>query len=148
MNNPIKIFLLIISVTLFSACCTNVSKENPNLSNDGKKLTTPTQLAINKSAVTAAVQEVLSDAAGNFIVKALIVKVDDNPSYPSLAMEGKTYHLIPNFQLDESKNINPNSDVNKNLMKLASKKPGDSFSAIIFYENLSGWFIQEVISNN
>lgn len=62
-------------------------------------------------------------------------------------MEGKTYNLIPNFQLDDDKKIIPNSERNKNLQLLAKRKTGYEFKAIIFFESLNGWFIQEVITN-
>jgi hypothetical protein len=147
MNNLIKIFILLFSVTYLSSCCADVTTEKYNVSNSGNNLKNPTSIAVNKSIVTARVDEILSDENGNFTVRASIVKVEEDPSYPSLAMAGKSYNLIPNFQLDDNKKIISNSETNKNLSSLSKRKPGYEFKAVIFFENLNGWFIQEIISN-
>lgn len=147
MNNSIKIFLVLITITFFSSCCTDVSKEKVNISNSGNVLKNPTTLAINKSIIAAKVEEIFSNENGSFIVKALLINVEEDPAYPNLAMKGSTYNLIPNFQLDENKKIISDSEKNKDLFSLAKQKAGYEFKAIIFFENLNGWFIQEVISN-
>ena len=123
MKNSIKIFLLIGSLTLLSSCCADVSKETVNSSNSSTILKIPTSLAINKSIVAARVEEILSSENGSFVVKALIINVEDNPSYPSLAMNGKSYNLIPIFQLDDNKKIISDSEKNKSLNFLSNKKP-------------------------
>lgn len=147
MNKSIKIFFLFISVTLLSSCCHDVTKEQPNVSNSGNVIKNPTSIAINKSIVTARVEQILNNEKGDFVVKALITKVEEDPSYSNLAMEGKTYNLIPNFQLDDDKKIILNSENNKKFELLAKQKPGYEFNAVITFENLNGWFIQEVILN-
>ena len=147
MNNSIKIFFLIGSLTLLSSCCADVSKETVSVSNSGTILKNPTSLAINKSIVNAKVEEILSNGNGNFVVKVQIINVEEDPSYPNLAMKGKSYNLIPNFQLDDNKKIISDSEKNKNLSFLSKQKAGYEFKAIIFFENLNGWFIQEVIKN-
>lgn len=147
MNKSIKIFFLFFSVTLFSSCCHDVTKEKSDISTSGNLIKNPTSIALNKSIVTARVEQILSNEKEDFVVKVLITKVEEDPSYPNLAMEGKTYNLIPNFQLDDDKKIIPNSERNKNLQLLAKRKTGYEFKAIIFFESLNGWFIQEVITN-
>lgn len=147
MNNAIKIFLVVISITLLSSCCADVSKEKVNVSNSGNIMKNPTSIAVNKSIVTARVEEILTNEYGNFIIKAFIIKVEEDPSYPNIAMEGKTYNLIPNFQLDNDKKIISDSEKNKNLSLLSKQKIGYEFKAVIYFENLNGWFIQEVIAN-
>lgn len=147
MKNSIKIFLALISITLFSSCCTDVTKDKPNVSPSGNILKSPTSIAINKSIVTARIEEILSGENENFIIKALILKVEEDPNYPNLAMQGKTYNLIPNFQLGSDKRIISESEKNKNLISLSKQKAGYEFKAEIFFENLNGWFVQEVISN-
>lgn len=147
MKNSIKIFLALISITLFSSCCTDVTKDKSNVSPSGNILKSPTSVAINKSIVTARIEEILSGENENFIIKALILKVEEDPGYPNLAMQGKTYNLIPNFQLGSDKKIISESEKNKNLISLSKQKAGYEFKAEIFFENLNGWFVQEVISN-
>ncbi|MCK7516810.1 MAG: hypothetical protein MZV64_03360 [Ignavibacteriales bacterium] len=74
-------------------------------------------------------------------LKLLIINVEEDPSYPNLAIAGKTYNLIPNFQLDDNKKIISDSEKNKSLSFLSKQKTGYEFKAIIFFENLNGWFI-------
>lgn len=147
MNNSIKIFLVVVSITLLSSCCADVSKDKVNLSIPGNTLKNPTSIAINKSIIVAKVEEILSNENGSFVVKALITSVEEDPGYPNLAMKGKSYNLIPNFLLDDDKKIISNSEKNNDLFSLAKQKTGYEFKAIIFFENLNGWFIQEVMSN-
>jgi hypothetical protein len=147
MNNSIKIFFLLCSITYLSSCCADVTKEESNVSNSENNLKNPTSIAMNKSIVTARVDEILSDEKGNFTVRASIIKVEEDPSYPSLAMAGKSYNLIPNFRLDDNKKVITDSEINRNLSSLSKQKPGYEFKAVIFFENLNGWFIQEIISN-
>lgn len=145
MNGSLKIFFLIFSLTFISSCCTDVSKDKSNVSTSGNVLKNPASIAINKSVVTAKVEEITIDEKGSFKVKALITKVEEDPAYTSMAIEGKTYELIPNFQLDDEKRIMPDSEKNKKLSSLSKQEPGTDFKAVIFFENLNGWFIQEVL---
>ena len=113
MKNSIKIFLALVSITLFSSCCADVSKEKVNVSNSGNVLKNPTSLAINKSIVAARVEEILSSENGSFVVKALIINVEEDHYYPNLAVAGTTYTLIPSYQLDDNKKIISDSEKNK-----------------------------------
>lgn len=132
---------------LFSSCCTDILKEKSNAPNNGNVLKSPTTIAINKSVITARIEDIVRNENGNFMIKAFLVKVEEDPSYPNLAMAGRTYNLIPNFQLDGDKKIMSDSEKNKGLFTLSKLKSGDEFRAIIFFENLTGWFIQEVLTN-
>ena len=145
MNGSLKIFFLIVSLTFISSCCTNVSKDKSDISTSGNVLKNPANIAINKSVVTATIEEILSDGKGSFKVKALITKVEEDTAYTNMAMEGETYVLVPNFQLDDEKRIMPDSEKNKKLSSLSKQEPGTDFKAVIFFENLNGWFIQEVL---
>jgi len=147
MNNSIKIFLVLVSIIHLSSCCANVTKEKTNGLNSGKILKSPTAIAENKSIITARVEEIHLNENGSFIIKAFISKVEGDPSYPNLAMEGETYDLTPNFRLDDDKKIISDSEKNKNLSLLSKQKAGYEFKAVIFFENLDGWFIQEVIKD-
>lgn len=147
MKNSIKIFFSILLIILFSFCRTNVTKEQTHISSNGNIHQNPTSVAINKSIESAKIEEIIKNENGDVVIKAFILKVDEDPSYPSLAIAGTTYNLTPSFQLDEGKKIIRDSDKNKNLLLLTSQKPGYEFQAEIFFENLNGWFIQEVILN-
>jgi hypothetical protein len=145
MNSSIKVFFLIGLSILFSSCCNDISKDKSNASTSGNMLKGPAKVTINKSIVTATIEEILLDGKGSFKVKALITKVEEDPAYTNMAMEGETYVLVPNFQLDDEKRIMPDSEKNKKLSSLSKQEPGTDFKAVIFFENLNGWFIQEVL---
>lgn len=146
MKNIIKHLVIIPFVFLFSSCCADAQKEQLNNNSNSKILNNPASIAINQSLVTARTEEVLTNSAGGFLVKAFITTVEENPSYQSIATAGKSYYLIPNFTLDESKKVIVNDERNKRLLSLSKSKSGESFKAIISFENLNGWFIQDVIS--
>lgn len=146
MKNIIKHLVIIPFVFLFSSCCADAQKEQLGNTLNSKILNTPASIAINQSLVTARTEEVLTNSSGGFVIKAFVTTVEENPSYQSIATAGKSYHLIPNFTLDESKKVIVNDERNKRLLSLSKSKPGENFKAIISFENLNGWFIQEVIS--
>lgn len=145
MKNSIKIFFSILPVILFSSCCTNVSKEQTSISNNGNVRPNPTSVVINKSIVNAKIEEIIKNENGDVVIKVLILYVEEDPAYPNLAIAGTTYNLAPNFQLDDEKKVIRDSDKNKNLLSLADQKPGYEFKAEIFFQNLNGWFIQDII---
>jgi hypothetical protein len=146
-NTSIKNLFFIGLLAFLSSCCANVSEEKSDVSNSGTVLRSPTSIAINRSVVAAKVEEVFNSENGSYIVKALVTHVDEDPSYQSLAMPGRTYNLIPNFQLDENKKVIADSEKNKSLISISKLKEGDEFKAVIFFDNMNGWFIQNVISN-
>lgn len=147
MINSLKIFFVFVFIALLSSCCADVSNEKFNISNSRNTLKNPTSIAINKSTVTAKVEEILLNEKGNLVIKTLILKVEVDPSYPNLSTVGKIYNLTPNFVLDDEKKIILDSERNKNLSLLSKQNPGYEFKAIIFYDNSGGWLIQEVIPN-
>ncbi len=146
MKNIIKLLAIFPSIVLFSSCCADVQKEQLNSTSNSKTLNNPASITINQSTVTARIEDVMISTNGGFVIKAFVSKVEENPAYQSIALPGRTYNLIPNFTLDESKKIIENDERNVKLMLLAKAKPGDEFKAVISFENYNGWFIQEVIS--
>lgn len=146
MKNIIKLLAILPFVFLYSSCCADIQKEQLNNTSNSKTLTNPASIAINQSLVTARIEEVMTNSAGGFVIKAFITTVEENPSYQSIAVAGKSYHLIPNFTLDESKKVIENDERNRRLLSLSKSKPGEKFKAIISFDNLNGWFVQEVIS--
>ena len=146
-NNLVKILFFLTAALCYSACCTNMTKENSNVLMKGNKIPNPTNVGINKSFVSAIVENIYSNDDGTLMVKALITKVEDNPSYPSLAMQGSEYDLIPNFQVDENKTLATDSDKNQKLQLLLKQSKGYEFKAVIFFENPNRWFIEDIINN-
>lgn len=147
MNIKIKIFFITVLGILYSSCCRNVSNENIKDSESNKIVKNPASLTINKSIVTAKIEGIDLSNDQSFAIKAYIIEVEEDPSYPSMAIAGKTYNLTPNFQLDEEKNIISDSERNKDLKLLSKKNVGTEFKASIFFDNANGWFIQEIIKN-
>lgn len=146
-NNLVKILFFLTAAVSYSACCTNLTKENSNVPVKVNKSSNPSSIGINKSFVSAIVENVYSKDDGTLMVKALITKVEDNPSYPSIAMQGSEYDLIPNFQVDEKKALAADSDKNQKLQLLLKQSKGYEFKAVIFFESPNGWFIEEIINN-
>ena len=129
-----------LNIFLFISCSSsekNTEKETPLKSNQ--------QIQINQSRVNAEVEDIYVNDAYDFIIKANVLDVEENPAYPSMAVKGNVYNLIPNFRLDENKNIIKDSDKNINLSGLSKLQKGEKFKAIIFFEYLKGWYIQEVL---
>lgn len=147
MKHLFKVIFVLSSLLLFHSCCADVSKEKIDTSYNKRINNSPAFVAINQSNVKAKIEEILLSPEGNFAIKAFITEVNENPAYPSLALAGNSYLLIPNFVLGEDKTIEPNEEKNIKLIQLSKRKHGDTFEAIISYENLKGWFIQEVISD-
>ncbi len=104
----------------------------------------PAHIAENKSTVTAEVEGVFIKDRTDFFIKARILKVEDNPAYLSLALQGASYILVPSFQFDDNKKI-ADSEKNKNLEGLTKLKVGDTFKAVIYYEQFYGWYIENVL---
>jgi hypothetical protein len=139
MNHSIILFtaLSIFSIISCSSSEQNTEKETPLKSNQ--------QIQFNQSRVLAEVEDIYVNGAYNFIIKAKVLDVEEDPAYPSMAVKGNVYSLIPNFQLDENKNVIGHSDKNINLSGLSELQKGEKFKAIIFFEYLKGWYIQEVL---
>lgn len=130
----------------FLSCCTQPQVENKGGSGGQINVPPPPQeLAINRSTVTATIHDIMKGDNG-FTIRALISQVEDDGAYQSLAAAGSTYTLTPLFYIDDQGNI-PDNEKNRRLNSLLSKKAGDSFKAHIFFERMSGWFIQDLINN-
>lgn len=146
-NNLVKILFFLTAAVFYSACCTNLIKENSNVPGKENKSSNPTKVAINKSFVTAIIEDIISKDDGTRMVKAVITKVEENPAYPSFTMQGNVYNLIPNFQVDENNVLVADSDKNQKLQLLLKQSKGYEFKAVIFFENPHNWFIEEIINN-
>lgn len=146
MINIFKTFFLLLSIFLFSSCCTNVSKEKTAQLNSKDLVKNPTTVAVNKSIVTAKLLEISHAGSDSFVIKALLTKVEEDPSYPSMAIIGEVYEFRPNFNLDDNKNIILDSEKNAKLKSLSKMKKGDEFKAEVFFEGVTGWFIQDLVA--
>ena len=133
------LFFVFASLFIFS-CSSNVTKNNIS---KGRNFKIPNVVEINRSTVSAMVQEIYTQTNTDFIIKANIIKVDSASGAAAIA--GATYLLVPKFDLDDQKNIVDSGD-NKKLLNLAKLKSGDSFKAVISFSNYNGWFIDSVLS--
>lgn len=133
------LFLVFISLVI-SSCSSNVTKSNIG---KAKNLRIPNVVEMNKSTVSAMVQEIYTQTKFDFIIKANIIKVDAASGVTAIA--GATYLLVPNFDTDDQKNI-IDSQGNKKLLNMAKLKSGDTFKALISFSNFKGWFIDSVLS--
>lgn len=144
-----KIVTAFLVPLLLSACCPEQS-DQLNTQNNQQETPPPAggeqTIQINKSYVTAEVDELFYKDDENFIIRASILDVREDPAYTSMAMAGSIYILIPNFQLDNNMNVMADSETNKNLSALAKLKKGDKFNAEVFFDKSKGWFIQQVIT--
>jgi hypothetical protein len=139
------VFIIItFSLFVFSSCCPKCSEEtsikkvvNKNQQTNGM------QIQVNQSKVTAKVEEIYKSDNDDFIVRAKIEKIEDDPAYPSIAVVGNTYNLIPGFQLDDNGKI-IDSDKNKNISSITKLHEGDSFKAVITFQLNQGWYINEI----
>ncbi len=138
------IFLML----LLLSCSRNISKNGDETKiGEGKSKNLPeTQAAIrdNQSIVTAEVEGIYPGDKGDFFIKAKILKIEENPAYTSMAVQGASYVLVPSFQLDINSKVIDN-DRNRNLSKMKSLKAGDTFKAVIFYVQYKGWHIDKFL---
>lgn len=127
---------------LFASCCSNISKDKNN--NNIIKKQQPAAIKSNQSKVTAEVKSIDIIAEDNFIIKARVTSVENDPANESMAIQGSTYSLKPSFVIINQK-IDENSDRNNRLKSLKGLKAGDNFNAVIFYDGVNGWFIRDII---
>ena len=139
MKSYIILFAIVFSFVLVSCTSTEQSTGKNNT------LNSEPQIQINQSTTLAEVEDIYVNDEYNFIIKVKVMEVEENPAYPSMAVNESVYNLIPNFQLDERKNVIKDSKKNMSLSKLSKLQKGDKFKAIIFFEKLKGWYIQEVL---
>ena len=139
--------ILIFSIISFSSCSSDVSRQdNTSVSKSQSQPQSkfPAKIAENQSIVTAEIEGIYVKDKNDFFIKARILKVYDNPLSLSFAIQGASYILIPSFQLDDKKHVMA-SDKNKSLSNLTKLKAGETFKAVIFYEQFKGWFIEKVL---
>ncbi len=133
------LFFVFASLFIFS-CSSNVTKNNIG---KGKNFKIPNVVEINRSTVSAMVQEIYTQTNTDFIIKANIIKVDSASGVTAIA--GASYLLVPKFETDDQKNIT-DTEGNTKLLNLAKLKSGDTFKAIISFSNFKGWYIDSVLS--
>ncbi|HSP86685.1 MAG TPA: hypothetical protein VLN45_01015 [Ignavibacteriaceae bacterium] len=139
MKSNLFLFALVFSLVIYSCSTTEQSTgKNNNLNSDP-------QIQINQSTILSEVEDIYFNDSYNFILKVKILEVEVNPAYTSMAVKGSVYNLIPNFQLNENQEIIKDSEKNKNLSGLSKLKKGSKFRAVIFFEKLKGWYIQETL---
>ncbi len=140
MNRSNLIYPLIF---LFILSCTNKSTKEitknqvpPNVS--------PTQAAIkeNKSIVQARVLQILPNGKNNFKMKIKVLKVFDDGSYPSIAVENQEYVVKPNFAIDSEGKLLNNAK-NKGLQSLRNARVGETVKLEIFLQDGNNWLINK-----
>ena len=141
-----KQFLFLFLVISIISCSNDLSKKNdeegtqtlPGNENMGQTIVQ------NRSIVTVKLigKEVTNEE--NFVLKVIVLAVENGPNYESLATPGNEYELKPAFYFDENKKI-PDNEQNMGLKKLAALNIGDEFKAEISLENLQGWVIHKVL---
>ncbi len=144
MKKLISFSVLLLSFHFFS-CCTQPQVENKGGSSGQINIPPPPQdIAINRSTVTATIQDIMKGDNG-FTIRALISQVEDDGAYQSLATAGRTYTLTPLFYINDEGNM-PDNEKNRRFKTLLDKNAGDTFKAYIFFERMNGWFIQDLIN--
>lgn len=143
----ISIIISVFVISFFS-CGPRVSKETSNERNPKVEMNSqskyPAHIAENQSTVTAEVEGVYVRDKTDFFIKARILDIENNPAYLSFALKGASYILVPAFQLDNNKNVK-NSAVNRGLENLTKLTVGETFKAIIYYQQFYGWYIEKVL---
>lgn len=134
----LTIFVLSIFTIAFLSC-SNCKESQSSNDQDIKK---PTSIAINMSIVEAQIIEVSGDER-NFKVKAKILSINENDSFPSIAVVGEEYLLTPNFRTEDGKILD--NEINSNLFSLRNLIKGQKFKAEISLSQNSGWLIQKVL---
>ena len=144
----LKIVLLIIIPLLISSCTSSVLKNNNNSNDSASNIQSklPAQIAVNQSIVTAKVEQININSKYDFAINAKILKVENDPSYLSIAAVGDNYKLSPNFQTDSHGNF-LDTKGNKELKDLSELNVGDTLKTVIFYDQSKGWLIEKVLWN-
>lgn len=142
----IETVLIIFSALLLSSCGSGKIQKSSGSSSPSETSQSelPAHIAENQSIVTAKVEQINSINKNDFTIKVKILKVKENPAYLSMAAVGATYILTPNYKLDEKRDI-IQTEENFKLLHLSSLNIGDTFKAVIFYEQDKGWLIGKVL---
>ncbi|MCL5029846.1 MAG: hypothetical protein M1480_12610 [Bacteroidetes bacterium] len=143
-----ELLLAALILIVFSSCSYDVSKDQREAKTENVQIKTqtkyPARIQENQSTVLAEIEGVYGRSKEDFFIKARIIKVDENQAYSSMAIPGASYILVPSFQLDDKQKI-MTSEKNKSLFGLAKLRAGDTFKAIIFFEQFKGWYIDKVL---
>lgn len=146
-----KNYLLIVlffTVLLLPSCSSEVTKDNSQLNADSANVVMrskfPAALPINKSNVKAMIESIYVKDKSDFFIKARILSAKSNPGFPSYAVSGASYILMPDFKKDKNDKL-INSQGNTDLTLLTQFKSGETFNAIIYYEQFKGWLIEKII---
>ncbi len=145
----ITIILIIFSSLCISSCSSGNLNKSPGSSSPSERSQSglPAHIAENQSIVTAQVEQINSINKNDFTIKVKILEVKENPAYLSMAAVGAIYKLTPNYKLDEKRDV-IQTEENFKLLHLSSLNIGDTFKAVIFYEQDKGWLIDKVLLGN
>lgn len=131
-------FLVLCSFILLISCSNCKESQTGNQSNQNF----PTTIGQNLSKVEAEVIEIFG-SGDNFKIKVKILNSQETDAYPSIAVAGEEYLLVPNFRSDNGKLLD--NEINSNLLSLRNFSKGQKFKAEISLDQKNGWFIQRVI---
>jgi hypothetical protein len=85
----------------------------------------------------------INGSGSDFKLKARILKSQETEAFPSIAVAGEEYVLIPNIRIDNGKLIE--NEINSDLLSLRNLSAGQKFKAEISLTQKNGWVIQRVI---
>lgn len=131
--------VLVLCSFLFLISCSNC-KESQTANQSNQNF--PTAIGQNLSKVEAEVLEIIG-TGNDFKVKVKVLKSQETEAYPSIAVAGEEYILIPNLRSDNGKLLD--NEINSNLLSLRNYSKGQKFNAEISLDQKSGWLIQRVI---
>lgn len=135
---------LLTSVLLFYSSIFLISCSNCKDTQSGNQSNQNFQTSItqNLSVVEAEVLEI-NGSGFDFKLKARILKSQETEAFPSIAVAGEEYVLIPNIRIDNGKLIE--NEINSDLLSLRNLSAGQKFKAEISLTQKNGWVIQRVI---
>lgn len=131
--------VLVLCSFLFLISCSNC-KESQTANQSNQNF--PTAIGQNLSKVEAEVLEIIG-IGNDFKVKVKVLNSQETEAYPSIAVAGEEYILIPNLRSDNGKLLD--NEINSNLLSLRNYSKGQKFNAEISLDQKSGWLIQRVI---
>ncbi|BDQ02709.1 hypothetical protein [Ignavibacterium sp.] len=131
--------VLVLCSLFFLISCSNC-KESQTANQSNQNF--PTTIGQNLSKVEAEVLEIIG-AGNDFKVKVKVLNSQETEAYPSIAVAGEEYILIPNLRSDNGKLLD--NEINSNLLSLRNYSKGQRFNAEISLDQKSGWLIQRVI---
>lgn len=131
--------VLVLCSFLFLISCSNC-KESQTANQSNQNF--PTAIGQNLSKVEVEVLEIIG-TGNDFKVKVKVLNSQETEAYPSIAVAGEEYILIPNLRSDNGKLLD--NEINSNLLSLRNYSKGQKFNAEISLDQKSGWLIQRVI---